>query len=434
MDIARHALKWDRLGPVLIILLTCGCDRDPSPTQAPTAEPVVDIPLNPGAAAATETTWQTGAQQIQMCADNNRVLRQAISDFLANPSEEGLQQSRSQWRQAHNHFIATSLFLSLAENNPGLFGSLAQYQYALDGHPIQPGFIDYFDVYQHSGIVNDIAITLSAESLRQQHGITDVSDVSIGFHAMEYLLWGETGTRPVDDFTAVNQVSAEQQQQGLRVVDLPNNRRRVYLQLLAEMLFDDCNRLYSAWTDPSANLAPQYQALQIPSRLSLWRAIVAAELHALHSELVSAEAAQDSESNQDSETEPLSANHNLFAKQNAGVIAGRLSGLQAVLFGPSREKEAEQDAAKDADEDTDTTLKLAVILFDPAFADTLAAEFNAAMDEVSKLDSLPTQAPWLTSLSEQLLAALTHLNPNALPDPAIDGGDSNETDPAEASR
>ena len=59
------------------------------------------------------------------------------------------------------------------------FAALDDFRQLLDTHPIQPGYLDYFDVYTHSGIVNDIAVPITASAIRAQHGLTESLNVSV---------------------------------------------------------------------------------------------------------------------------------------------------------------------------------------------------------------------------------------------------------------
>ncbi len=325
--------------------LFSACEKSPAPVVVETLTAPVSA-IEPEAVTAVNHVWQKAAAQIQACTDSHQQLRQQIVALLNQPSDQTLLGARQAWHQSHNHFLSLSVFFAIAESNPGLFGSLNNLHYALDGQPIQPGFIDYFDVYRQSGIVNDMAITLSAEALRQQHGITDLTDISIGFHAMEYLLWGEQGQRPLSDFEAQNNVNAEQAELGLRPVDLPNNRRRVYLQLIAELLIDDCANLIQYWNDQNQDLWRNYQQLQTGSRLQLWQAAVATTTEQLK-QLIEHQA-QEIQDDSEADAAPSStaddgmqAAHNQFARDQAGAIAATLSGLATLLFNHGQSQPSE---------------------------------------------------------------------------------------------
>lgn len=197
--------------------------------------------------------------------------QQAITSFLQLPNEENFLASKNRWVTAHQHWQEFSLFFSVQHSNPGLFSFLEPFQSSIDAQPIQPGFLDYFSEYTHSGIVNDIALPLTAKNLREQHGITDASDIVLGLHGIEFLLWGEKGDRPVSDFIAATSLSDEQKNAQLSIVDLPNNRRRTLLQLQTQLLVDDLNALQRQWSDAQGIFQRTYFSLPKTSRLQLIR-------------------------------------------------------------------------------------------------------------------------------------------------------------------
>ena len=327
--------------PLLLLVLTTlvftGCERKTTtPVATPTASPS-SLSADPAIGAATIGLWQTAARQLQDCGDGSQTLRNQIGALLADPTEQSLADARQAWHQTHNRLLAFSVFFAIADSAPGLFGELTAHRYHLDGQPIQPGFIDYFDVYQQSGIVNDMAMTLSAEALRNQHGITDNTDISIGFHAMEYLLWGERGQRPVEDFAPITTLTAEQEQMDLRTVDLSNNRRRIYLQLLAELLVDDCAKLHQHWLDQNRELYQNYHGLQTGSQLQLWQTALthvvtelAQTLDGLNGDDKSGGAGNSATTDPDLEIPGV---HNQFAGLEPQAIASILAGMTSLLYG-----------------------------------------------------------------------------------------------------
>ena len=292
---ARSPLFWPRhllllIGlPGLVALVGC----EPTPTAKPaTTAPVAAVDLNPDPqlTALTQQLWQQGGGLLERANSQAIALNQAVATLLADPSESQLAAARDAWRLAHRDWRAFGPLLMLGVNNPGLFNSLEQWQFAIDAWPIQPGFLDYFAGYEQSGIVNDLALPIAAAELRQQHGLTDISDVAIGFHAIEYLLWGEAkglqpGQRPVADYLPGTSISQAQQIAGLRVIDLPTNRRRDLLRLLCQLLVDDLAAMQKQWNDPNGTLHTSYSELQGQSRAQLLANASAAWLQAEQAQL-----------------------------------------------------------------------------------------------------------------------------------------------------
>lgn len=273
-------MTYRRTIPVVFLLAltlaACEPSTDKESTDGESGEvirpdPIVDTAIDPDLEAATLAFWQHGGEILTRSQDRAGELRDAVARFLAAPDSDTRGATQLAWQRAHQSYQDFQLYLALADSNPGLFGELASLDYPIDAHPIQPGFLDYFDVYTQSGIVNDTALPLTADALRQQHGLTDAGDVALGFHALEYLLWGEQGQRPVTDFAEATELSEEQQAAELRLVDLPTNRRRIFLQLVSDLLLDDLQILLDQWNNKDSALHQQYLALNPNSQLELAR-------------------------------------------------------------------------------------------------------------------------------------------------------------------
>ena len=133
-------------------------------------------------------------------------LQISTDNFLEHTDAETLAAVRAAWLSAHNAYEQTTLYRKLfalfAEESEVL--QLTGHQYFIDYWPIYAGYIDYLDSYPGSGLVNDMTVALTPESVRAQHGLLDIHEVTLGFHALEFLLWGENvsgnDTRPYDDF------------------------------------------------------------------------------------------------------------------------------------------------------------------------------------------------------------------------------------------
>ena len=206
------------------------------------------------------------SQQVTLCNQQQRTLPKAVALFLEKTDTPSLEAARSQWSQNHQCLIQVQPLLVVGQVDQR-FAALDDFRQLLDTHPIQPGYLDYFDVYTHSGIVNDIAVPITASAIRAQHGLTDIGDVSLGLHAMEYLLWGEKGERPLMDFIAVAPADSK-----LAANEQPNQRRRQLLALLSQLFSEDLQRLQLQLGEQQP-LSLLYQQLSAPQRLTLWQQV-----------------------------------------------------------------------------------------------------------------------------------------------------------------
>ncbi len=170
-------------------------------------------------------------------------LLQAIDVLLANSSEVNLQAARQAWLTAHSAYERRLLHQYYA----GEFASaelslqLQALDYSINHWPILPGYVDSVPDFVGSGIVNDMTVLLTADSLRQIHGQFDLSEAALGFHVLEFLLWGADPQQPrsASAFAASSSLSQQQLEDGLSPEQLPNNRRRRYLKLLVDLLYAD---------------------------------------------------------------------------------------------------------------------------------------------------------------------------------------------------
>lgn len=256
------------------VLFLWGCDSgEPESSAGLSSEPPA-APLGepaPGLAESTLAVWQQGTDWLSDAQSRCAELHQQIQTFLATPEQAQLKRARAQWHECHNGWHRLDPLLALADSNPGLFGDLGRVRFTIDAHPLQPGYLDSIEGYPYSGIVNDITLSISARTLRDQHGLTDDSDVVLGLHALEFLLWGEQGQRLVEDYTHQTEPRDEQLSDELTEGQLPNNRRRELLRLISQLLQDDLADTRERWQASEARWYRTYQNLHPASRVALLR-------------------------------------------------------------------------------------------------------------------------------------------------------------------
>jgi putative iron-regulated protein len=275
----RNPLSLAMLAVAISCLAGCQPDDTTSEASAPPVE-VVTVQDREAQDKASQHFWQQGSRSFIAAAKSAATLRDSIVEFLQDSSEESLLKLRQQWHTAHNQYSASAVFRALSDSNPALFESLRDANFRIDAHPIQPGYLDSFDVYAHSGIVNDIAVPITAAAIRAQHGFSDDTDVSTGFHALGYLIFGEDGQRPLADLQAQTSLSDEQKSNGLKIIDLSQNRRRSLVKLISELLLDDIRELQTQWQLETGALQQSYTALAPDSRLQLIRSSAIVSLNA----------------------------------------------------------------------------------------------------------------------------------------------------------
>jgi putative iron-regulated protein len=218
-----------------VFVLLAGCGRT-SKTEDPTAAVVRQYVVN------LTANYADSVRQIA-------ALKSAVDAFVDAPTADGLVACQKAWLSAHRWY-------GQGEVSRFYGGPIDRAQVGMNEWPIDENFIDYTIGNPHGGIINDPAafpqITAPALASADEKG---VETVSTGFHAIEFLLWGQRadakqgpGARPYTDY--VDGGTAEHQ-----------DRRRAYLEVAASMLLDDMRGIEAEWNpDDKASYASRFLA------------------------------------------------------------------------------------------------------------------------------------------------------------------------------
>ncbi len=164
-------------------------------------------------------------------AADAKTMSTAITAFLAAPTAESLSTARQAWVAARPAYLRTETFRFYD-------GPIEDVEGGINAWPMNEAHIDYVDGNPTAGIVNDPSIALDTAAITARNQEKDEADVTVGWHAIEFLLWGQDlsiigpGNRPHTDYIAG---------QG------NNDRRRSYLQLVTDKLTADLDGLAAAW-------------------------------------------------------------------------------------------------------------------------------------------------------------------------------------------
>lgn len=176
-------------------------------------------------------------------------LQAAIDAFLAAPSEVTLTAAKKAWLISRNSYGQTEAFrfyegpidFADADGNEGP-------ESRLNAWPLDEAYIDYVQGNPDAGIVNNAGIEITKDALTSKNQADDEADVATGYHAIEFLLWGQdlsletAGMRPVSDYE-----------------DTPENaRRRTYLKVVTDLLVDDLKYLVDEWVGGKDNYAKTF--------------------------------------------------------------------------------------------------------------------------------------------------------------------------------
>lgn len=230
--------------PLVISILVLGlfaCKKEDNELESPVEAQVV-IP-EPGLNTEAQMTfWYARADDCyQKALLAAQELEANTNWFLDKPASTRLKQLQSRWASTHNAFLRCQLYQSLGFNR-STQKQLLELTGRTNAWPIMGGYIDYLKAYPYSGLINDFSVPINAESLQNQHQLTDSMEVSLGFHALEFVIWGEDGERASTDFEAATPDLDE-----AGIDRNTNNRRRNYLRLVMSLLHQDIENLAQRW-------------------------------------------------------------------------------------------------------------------------------------------------------------------------------------------
>ena len=271
-------LYLQRFGPVILTaILLAGCSDD-------TAEPQSGVTIkesNSGVFELLDPQLSEFTKEIsldyvrQIGIDFKKVaieidkLQLSIITLINQTNSKNLSLSRQAWQDAHSAYELTTLHRYFATQLLDEHNNLAlvQLQYQVNHWPIVPGYIDYVDGYPDSGIIFDINVNLENGSLRDQHGSFDESEVTLGFHVIEFLLWGDSthlNTRPANDYRGIKELSAEEIEQGYTLKQLSHNRRRLFLTVVTDILVEDFRALQTLWIAQAPGIRQRIESTSGP--------------------------------------------------------------------------------------------------------------------------------------------------------------------------
>lgn len=237
------------------VLLLAGCDREP-PSQ-PLPEPVA-APAEAAAeyAALARAYDEESAPQLRRLVVAAPGFREAVTALLMEPGGTApdaaqLEAARNAWALLYSHFNrAWTILASRAALDPSLAGPLAR----ADIWPILPGYVDAVPGWPESGIVYDATLPLDVDTLLAQQDVSDPAEVSVGLQVVHQLLAGvPEAPRTVLDLTAVTELLPSHQ---LPLQDLPENRRRSYLDAASALLLEDLSLLIQPREAPRPDHLP----------------------------------------------------------------------------------------------------------------------------------------------------------------------------------
>ena len=247
--------KWQRTLIVIpglalsLGLAAIACASEPAPPPAAMMEePKVDVDALKVEVVAHYANGVHGLYSQSLASA--RVMDTAIDAFLADPSPASLEAAKRAWLRARDDYGPTEVFrfyggpIDNEENGPeGL----------INAWPMDESYIDYVEGNAAAGIINmpdeypiidaDLIISLNEEGGEQ--------NVSTGWHAIEFLLWGQDlnadgpGDRPFTDYTTADNA----------------DRRGQYLAVASDTLIGHMQDMVDAWAPGGGNYRAEFLAM-----------------------------------------------------------------------------------------------------------------------------------------------------------------------------
>jgi putative iron-regulated protein len=224
--------------PLLALLaVACGGDDETDTTA--------ELPAN--AADAVDQYAEIVYASYSDALSAAEALDGAIGTFTAAPSAAGFTAAQNAWRASRPSYLQTEVYrfydgpIDNPEDGP---------EGQLNAWPLDEEYIDYIAGPNGAtaGMVNDTNIPITAETITGANEQGGEKNISTGYHALEFLLWGQDsdpagpGARPFTDYVVGDGGTMENQE-----------RRALYLTTASSVLLADLDSLVEAWSPDGAS-------------------------------------------------------------------------------------------------------------------------------------------------------------------------------------
>lgn len=167
-------------------------------------------------------------------------LKTSLEAFVASPDQTKFDAAKQAWKDAREPYGQTEVFRfyegPIDNSTDGPEG-------AINAWPLDENFIDYVSGNTTAGIINDVTQTIDATTLRANNEKGGEKNISIGYHAIEFLLWGQD-TNPGGDYSNPGQRAFTDYTTAANA-----DRRKTYLQVTVDLLLEDLKMVRDAWAD-----------------------------------------------------------------------------------------------------------------------------------------------------------------------------------------
>ena len=168
-------------------------------------------------------------------------MHNAIIKFVQAPDNNSLTNAKNKWIVARSIYGITEAFRFYGGPIDGVnkYGEEGP-EGLINAWPLNEAYIDYVKGSPNAGIINNLSLEINNDTIIAANMSEDDADVSSGWHAIEFLLWGQdfsletAGIREASDYLPTNEI---------------NIRRRAYLVATSALLLEHINWLSMEWLE-----------------------------------------------------------------------------------------------------------------------------------------------------------------------------------------
>lgn len=168
-------------------------------------------------------------------------MQEKINNFLEAPSQKGLDEAKQSWVDSRFPYLQTEVYRFYGgpiDDEDGPEG-------LLNAWPMDESYVDYVKGSPKSGIINNPEDypEITQELLLSLNEKEGEENISCGYHAIEFLLWGQDfntdgpGNRPFTDYTTAANA----------------DRRKEFLKITVNLLIENLQSLVNEWAPEEEN-------------------------------------------------------------------------------------------------------------------------------------------------------------------------------------
>lgn len=240
-------------------------------------------------------------------------LNNALVALVESPSEETLENARTAWLASNEPYGQTEAYRFYGgpiDDEDGPEG-------LLNAWPLDEAYVDYVEGDEDAGIVNNLDDypDITKDVLVSLNEVGAEENISTGYHAIEFLLWGQdlyedsAGQRPFEDYST----------------NLNADRRGQYLLITGELLVENLEDMVAQW-NPGNEDGYRYVLLDMSTDEAITKILTG--IGVLAKSELSGDRIFTAYDNQDQEDE-----HSCFSDNTHRDIITNFMGIQNVYFG-----------------------------------------------------------------------------------------------------